>query len=95
MTVVELNAAQWINAVDFYEGLLSALGAPEWHGRNINALIDSMIYGEINTVEQPFRVEVRGLKCAGPQAIAELHQAIGCWSRKALTTGSIRTVGPQ
>lgn len=46
--------------LDFYDALLSALGAPAWHGRSIDALIDSMIWGGINLVEPPYLIRVRG-----------------------------------
>jgi len=59
--IVRLNASAWVSALDFYEALLRALGAPEWHGWSVDALIDSMIYGGINAVEQLYRVEVHGL----------------------------------
>ncbi|MBC9884143.1 barstar family protein, partial [Bradyrhizobium sp. INPA01-394B] len=39
---------------DFYDALLAALGAPEGHGRNLNALIDSMVWAGMNAVEAPY-----------------------------------------
>lgn len=76
MKVVELNAFRWVGAQDFYAALLPALGAPDWHGQNVNALVDSMIYGDINAVEQPFSVIVRGLDGAKRGAREELRCAI-------------------
>lgn len=76
MKVVKLNAFRWASAQDFYAALLSGLGAPDWHGRNVNALVDSMIYGDINALEQPFRVIVRGLDGANRKAREELRYAI-------------------
>ena len=76
MTIVELNAFRWTGSEDFYSALLAGIGAPDWHGRNINALVDSMIYGEINAVEQPFRVIVRGLDGANRKAREELREAV-------------------
>ena len=60
--LIKLDAANWKNALDFYNALLLALGAPEWHGRNINALMDSMIWGEINDVEPPYKVQIYSTK---------------------------------
>lgn len=68
MTNVELDASHWISAADFYAALFAALGAPAWHGTSINALIDSMIYGAINDIEPPFRVNVQGMRAAGEDA---------------------------
>ena len=42
MRVIELNATNWNTTDDFYNALLAAVGAPEYHGRNLKALIDSM-----------------------------------------------------
>jgi len=64
MTIIELDAANWKTVIDFYHALLSAIGAPEWHGRNPNALVDSMIWGGINSVEPPYSVRISGLSTA-------------------------------
>jgi RNAse (barnase) inhibitor barstar len=76
VTIIELNAFRWVAAQDFYAALLCALGAPDWHGQNVNALVDSMISGGINAVEQPFRIIVRGLDGAKREAKEELRFAI-------------------
>jgi len=57
---IELDAAHWISIVDFFNALFIALGAPEAHGYNINALIDSIIYGGINKIDPPFTVRIFG-----------------------------------
>ena len=41
---------------EFYDSLLSQLEAPDWHGRNMNALADSIVTGSINKIEPPYRV---------------------------------------
>jgi RNAse (barnase) inhibitor barstar len=35
---IALNGSRWENASDFYEAYLAAVGAAEWHGRNLDAL---------------------------------------------------------
>jgi len=60
MRDIELDATNWTTVQDFYSALLSSIGAPEWHGRNINALVDSMIWGGINKVDPPYTVRIRG-----------------------------------
>jgi len=60
MRQIELDATGWMSADDFYHALLTALGAPDWHGRNIDALWDSVVTGGINEVEPPFAITVRG-----------------------------------
>jgi RNAse (barnase) inhibitor barstar len=59
MRHIELDAKNWTSVLDFYSALLPSIGAPEWHGRNINALIDSMIWGGINRVEPPYTIRIR------------------------------------
>lgn len=76
MKIIELDASDWITSLDFYDALLGLLKAPDWHGRSINALIDSMIYGEINEVEPPLLVRVTHLSKAGFEARSELELAL-------------------
>lgn len=75
MKTIEIDGRQWRDPLDFYKGLLAALRAPDWHGRNINALIDSIIVGSINEIEPPYRIRVTGLDVAGEGAIEELTYA--------------------
>ena len=58
--IIELDATNWRDGVDFYRSLLKAIGAPEWHGMNVNAFIDSIIHGDINTIDPPFTVRITG-----------------------------------
>jgi RNAse (barnase) inhibitor barstar len=57
MRIIKLDASRWRSPADFYAALLPELGAPDWHGRNLDALYDSLS-GDINQVEPPFRVEI-------------------------------------
>lgn len=61
MKTVELDGSLWTTCDDFYEAFLPAIGAPEWHGRNRDALWDSIAHGGINEIEAPFTVHIRGL----------------------------------
>jgi len=58
MRTRKLDAGSWSTASDFYDALLSAIGAPDWHGRNINAVVDSMVFGGINTLQPQYAVTV-------------------------------------
>jgi RNAse (barnase) inhibitor barstar len=60
MKVIRLEASGWRSPDDFYSALLPQLGAPAWHGRNLDALEESLRYADINKVEPPFRVVVEG-----------------------------------
>ncbi|HUH01954.1 MAG TPA: barstar family protein [Kofleriaceae bacterium] len=61
MQRIVLDAAGWQSSSDFYDALLPALGAPQWHGHNLDALLDSLTAGEINAVGPPFIVEIQGI----------------------------------
>ena len=60
MRRIHIDASGWVSILDFYDSIISALQAPDWHGRNINALIDSMIGGEINGVDPPYVIVISG-----------------------------------
>ena len=60
MKVISLDASTWREPEDFYSALLPQLGAPAWHGHNLNALEDSLGVGGINALEPPFRVAING-----------------------------------
>lgn len=62
MRIVELDARSWQTGSDFYRDLLTALGSPKGHGGNLNATIDSMIWGGMNAVEPPYVVRILNMK---------------------------------
>ncbi len=61
MKNIVLDGTNWKTKDDFYDAFFKAVGAPKWHGRNFNALRDSMINGQINEVEPPFTIQISGL----------------------------------
>jgi hypothetical protein len=73
MRIIELGAGQWAGPLDFYNALLAAIGAPDWHGHSVDALIDSMIWGGINAVEPPYTVKVRNVSCLPKDVIDEIE----------------------
>lgn len=72
MPIIELDTASWRSIHDFYHALLASLGAPDWHGRNLNALIDSMIWGGINKLEPPYTVRIREVSTVAPDIREEI-----------------------
>jgi RNAse (barnase) inhibitor barstar len=60
MKVITLDASAWRSPDDFYSAILPQLGAPDWHGRSLDALNDSLGGGDVNSLEPPFKVEVAG-----------------------------------
>jgi RNAse (barnase) inhibitor barstar len=84
---VVLDASHWTTANDFYDSFFLAVGAPDWHGRNLDALNDSIATGNINQIEVPYRIVIENLSQAEPEArtateriIELIHQleAEGC-----------------
>lgn len=59
MKQLSVDVSQCITVDEFYSVFLRALRAPEWHGRNLNALWDS-ITSDINDVMPPYVVVVSG-----------------------------------
>lgn len=41
---------------EFYSDFLPKLDAPKWHGRNLDALADSLITASINGIEPPYTI---------------------------------------
>ena len=58
MNELMLDGSVWKNADDVYDAFFSAVGAPVWHGRNFNALNDSIATGSINAIEVPYRIVI-------------------------------------
>lgn len=58
MRELNLNASGWKCNDDFYDAFFKAVGAPRWHGRNFNALYDSIAHGTINEIEVPYRIVI-------------------------------------
>lgn len=61
MDEIPLDGRSWRTANDFYKAYLAAVGAPDWHGRNVDALWDSLTAGDINRRNPPFRARIAGL----------------------------------
>jgi hypothetical protein len=73
MESLELDASHWKNVEDFYNALLPALGAPQWHGHNLNALLDSIIWhDDINQLKPPYVIRVNRTKGLPPDVIDEI-----------------------
>jgi len=57
---ITLQAHLWRSRDDLYAQLLPQLGAPEWHGHNLDALWDSLRDPEMNEISPSFTIEVTG-----------------------------------
>src|ERR1700744_2971866 len=51
-----LDGCGWKISDDVYSAFFAAVNAPSWHGRNFNALVDSIETGDINAIEVPYRI---------------------------------------
>lgn len=79
MRVIQLDASEWKEAADFYNDLLFCLEAPHWHGTNVNALVDSMVYGSINGIDPPYKIWIsrtEGMPAPVKQQIDWMVEAI-------------------
>ena len=76
--VIRPDGSGWRTPADFYSALLPALGAPTWHGRNLDALYDSLS-GDINQMEPPFRVELAGTVDLSADMAAFLAQVVAAF----------------
>lgn len=70
--IIKLDASKWKTGMDFYDAILPALGAPEWHGRSVDALVESMVWGEINELEPPYTVELHATKNIPPEVMQQI-----------------------
>ena len=61
MQEIVISASELKTADDFYDAFLAAVGAPSWHGHNLDALWDSIVTGSINQIEPPYRVKILGV----------------------------------
>ncbi len=64
---------------DFYDAFFAAVGAPIWHGRNRDALNDSISTGGINEVEIPYRLEVVN----GAKKLVKMRGGCSNWSKNS------------
>ena len=72
-TIIDLDASGWENALNFYNALLEAFEAPGQHGKNVNGVIDSVIYGGINRVNPPLVVRFHGTQRASVDVRLEIE----------------------
>ncbi len=63
-----LDGATWKTRDDVYDCFFQAVGAPSWHGRNFDAVNDSIAGGQINAVEVPYRIVIRNFDLIGAGA---------------------------
>jgi RNAse (barnase) inhibitor barstar len=55
-----LDGAHWRTQDDFYDAFFLAVGSPTSHGRSLEALADSVCGGQVNDVDIPYTLVIRG-----------------------------------
>ncbi|WP_169803527.1 MULTISPECIES: barstar family protein [Sphingomonas] len=71
VTVIRLDARGWHDRDDLWRDLLAGLGAPDWHGANLDALYDGLVAGE-NRARPPLVVEIAGAARLSAALVAQM-----------------------
>jgi len=61
MQTLLMDASKMTTTAEIENAFRAAIGAPEWHGHNGDAYVDSMIWEGINSVEPPYEIRILGL----------------------------------
>ena len=69
MRTIELDASRWRTPPDFVSALKVVLGAPDWHGPNSVAFVDSMIARGINALKPPYVIKVVNTADLAPEVM--------------------------
>ncbi len=51
---IALDGRGWETELDLIEAVIEGVDGPFWHGRNYNALYDSLVVGSINGIDPPY-----------------------------------------
>jgi hypothetical protein len=76
LKVIELDASEWKDPVEFYDAVYDALGdpravpAPHQFGHSLDALLDVVIYGGMAYLEPPYAFRIVNFSKA-PLAVQE------------------------
>lgn len=63
MTTLTFDAARWVTFRDIYAAILPALGAPDWHGPNLDAVYDALVAGH-SRVPSPLELTIVNVSAA-------------------------------
>jgi RNAse (barnase) inhibitor barstar len=72
-----MDARGWKTRDDLFDSFFRVVGAPEWHGRNLYALDDSIVGGGINRVEVPYALVITNLDDAGAEVFVMVQEFVG------------------
>jgi len=71
------ESSEWKWMESFYDAFFQAVGAPEWHGRNLNAMNDSIGTGGINQIEVPYKIVIQNVSNQNPLIASVLESLSG------------------
>jgi RNAse (barnase) inhibitor barstar len=77
MRELVLDAASWRTRDDLYLSFFAAVGAPTWHGRNFDAIRDSIAAGQINKIEVPYCLVLTNCDLIHPTVKGDAENFIG------------------
>jgi len=84
MRVIEIDGSQWASVADFCNALCSAIGAPDWHGSSVDALIDSIVvHDDINAVKAPYTIRVSNTIKLPSKVKAEIEMLVSAVNKAA------------
>ncbi len=63
-----LDGKNWTTPDNVYHAFFEAVGAPIWHGHNLNALRDSICVGRINKIDLPYSIRIKNYALIGTAA---------------------------
>lgn len=75
VSTITLDAKPWLRFRDIYAALLPALGAPDWHGPNLDAVYDALVAGHYR-VASPFTVTIRNVAVTTGEVRAYLDRLV-------------------
>lgn len=80
MHTIQLDGGDWTSKTDFYDALAAALGVADWHGRNADAFLETMIYYlDLNTVQPSYVVMIKNV----PSALLPFTRDFASWVAEA------------
>jgi len=74
-TRIIVDWSQIASASAFYDLVLPQCGSPSWHGRNLNALNDSWVTGDIDSGGPPFDFVIQNMDTVS-QTLSPIADAV-------------------
>lgn len=59
MNCIEIDAKSWKSPLDFYQAIFLFVGAPEWNGTSIQAMLDLLIWDNLCEKKPPYVIMIK------------------------------------